>query len=113
MTACSTSPATVVTRRWSDCWKPGSPNATELLHAGDQRANQPIHWAVMTRQLDVLDELLNRGADINARRYDGARPIHLTNGDYHYRGWRDVPEDWPTKPGDVFRHLVNRGATID
>ena len=85
----------------------------ELLHAGDQRANQPIHWAVMTRQLDELDELLNRGADINARRYDGARPIHLTNGDYHYRGWRDVPEDWPTKPGDVFRHLVNRGATID
>ena len=22
---------------------------------------------------------------------DGAQPIHLTNGDYFYRGWRDVP----------------------
>src|SRR5262249_28944891 len=56
----------------------------ELLHAGDARSNQPIHWAVMTRQIDALDELLSRGADINARRQDGARPIHLSNGDYHY-----------------------------
>src|SRR5262249_17321272 len=49
--------------------------APELLHAGDEHGNQPIHWAVMTRQLDVLDELLARGADINAARFDGARPI--------------------------------------
>ena len=40
----------------------------ELLHAGDERSNQPIHWAVMTRQIDVIDELLARGADINAPR---------------------------------------------
>ena len=37
----------------------------ELLHAGDLRSNQPIHWAAMTRQLDLIDELLGRGADIN------------------------------------------------
>lgn len=85
----------------------------ELLHAGDLRSNQPVHWAVMTRQLDVLDELLQRGADINARRSDGARPIHLTNGDYHYRGWRDVPKDWPTTPEEVYRHLLSRGARVD
>ena len=46
----------------------------------------------MTRQIPMIDELLARGADINARRADGARPIQLTNGDYHYRGWRDVPD---------------------
>lgn len=85
----------------------------ELLHAGDLRSNQPVHWAVMTRQLDVLNELLQRGADINARRSDGARPIHLTNGDYHYRGWRDVPKDWPTTPEEVYRHLLSRGARVD
>src|SRR5207249_1196671 len=85
----------------------------ELLHAGDERSNQPIHWAVMTRQLDVIDDLLRRGADINARRLDGARAIHLTNGDYHYRGWRDVPKDVTTTPDDVFRHLVSRGANVD
>jgi ankyrin repeat protein len=85
----------------------------ELLHAGDARGNQPIHWAVMTRQLDVIDELLNRGADINARRTDGARPIQLTNGDYHHRGWRDVPKDHPTTPRAVLDHLRARGAFCD
>ncbi len=85
----------------------------ELLHAGDERSNQPIHWAVMTRQIDIIDELLARGADINARRQDGARPIHLTNGDYHYRGWRDVPKDVATTPGEVLAHLIARGAYAD
>jgi uncharacterized protein len=79
--------------------------APELLHAGDQRGTQPIHWATMTRQLDVIDLLLARGADINARRQDGARPVQLTNGDYHFRGWRDVPEDWATTPAQVLAHL--------
>jgi ankyrin repeat protein len=85
----------------------------DLLNAGDLRSNQPIHWAVMTRQLDFIEDLLGRGADINARRCDGGRPIHLTNGDYHFRGRRDVPKDWPTKPEDVFRHLVSRNAVVD
>jgi ankyrin repeat protein len=85
----------------------------ELLHAGDGRSNQPIHWAVMTRQIEVIDELLARGADINAARSDGARPIQLTNGDYHYRGWRDVPQDWPTSPAQVIAHLRARGAYCD
>jgi ankyrin repeat protein len=39
----------------------------ELVHVPDERTHQPIHWAVMTRQLDVIDELLRRGADIIAR----------------------------------------------
>ncbi len=87
--------------------------APELLHAGDPRGNQPIHWATMTRQLDVLDLLLARGADINARRQDGARPIQLTNGDYRFRGWRDVPRNWHTTPAQVLAHLIARGANVD
>jgi ankyrin repeat protein len=85
----------------------------DLLHAGDGRSNQPIHWAVMTRQIDAIDELLARGADINAARSDGARPIQLTNGDYHFRGWRDVPKDWPVTPAEVLAHLRARGAYCD
>ncbi len=84
-----------------------------LLHAGDRGSSQPIHWATMTRQLGAIDELLARGANINARRMDGARPIHLTNGDYFYRGWRDVPRSWPVSAGQVMDHLKQRGASID
>jgi ankyrin repeat protein len=67
----------------------------------------------MTRQIDMIDELLARGADINARRQDGARPIHLSNGDYHYRGWRDVPKDVTTTPAEVLAHVIARGAYVD
>lgn len=85
----------------------------DLLHAGDRSSNQPIHWATMTRQLPLIDELAARGADLDASRGDGARPIHLVNGDYDYRGWRDVPAHVTTTPGEVYRHLVARGATVD
>ena len=85
----------------------------DLLHAGDTRSNQPIHWAVMTRQVDVIDELLARGADINARREDGAQPIQLTNGDYSFRGWRDVPKDIAPSPAEILNHLLARGAYYD
>jgi ankyrin repeat protein len=87
--------------------------APDLVHAGDARGNRPIHWAAMTRQIDVIDELLARGADIDARRTDGARPIQLANGDYHYRGWRDVPKSHSTKPREVLDHLRSRGAFCD
>lgn len=85
----------------------------EFIHAKDDYTNQPIHWAVMTRQPAIIDELLNRGADINAKRFDGARPLQLTNGDYGFRGWRDVPKDHPVKPNDIYKLLVERGAYID
>jgi ankyrin repeat protein len=85
----------------------------ELVHARDEGTNQPIHWAVMTRPLDLIDELLARGADIDARRADGARPIQLTNGDYGYRGWRDVPKDTIATPREVLAHLRARGASCD
>jgi len=84
-----------------------------LVGKGDQRSNQPIHWATMTRQLDAIDELVRRGAAIDAQRMDGARPIHLTNGDYFYRGWRDVPRNWPVTPAHVMARLKAHGAFID
>ena len=84
-----------------------------LTGKGDKRSRQPIHWATMTRQLDAIDELLQRGADINAQRMDGARPIHVTNGDYFYGGWRDVPRNWPVTAAHVMAHLKARGAFID
>ena len=84
-----------------------------LVRAHDGWGNQPLHWAVMTRQLRVIDALLERGADIEAKRFDGARPLQLVNGDYHFRGWRDVAAETKTTPMDVLRHLRKRGAACD
>lgn len=85
----------------------------ELVHARDERTNQPIHWAVMTRQPEMVDLLLKHGADIDSARYDGARPIQLTNGDYMFRGWRDVAKDHNHSPKDIFKLLIERGAYLD
>ncbi len=67
----------------------------------------------MTRQPEMIDLLLARGADINAQRSDGAQPIQLTNGDYSYRGWRDVPKDTVATPDDIFKQPISRGAYFD
>jgi ankyrin repeat protein len=85
----------------------------ELLHIGDLRSNQPIHWAAMTRQIDLIDELLQRGANIHARRCDGAQPIHLNHGDYHFRGWDRVAKDAAPTPRAIYEHLRARGAPCD
>ena len=86
----------------------------ELLHAADGAGNQPIHWAALTRQIDIADYLLECGADINARRPDGARPIDLTYGDYHYRSWyRDLPPNGLRKHELMVGWLVARGAYCD
>ena len=85
----------------------------ELVHKADARGNQPIHWAVMTRQIELIDYLLARGADINARRPGGIRPVHLTNGDYHYRGWRDLPSTALQRHEALIGYLLARGADYD
>ncbi|HTE25713.1 ankyrin repeat domain-containing protein [Flavitalea sp.] len=84
----------------------------ELVLSGDSSGNQPIHWAVMTRQPDMINDLVARGADLNAKRLDGARPIQLCNGDYSFRGWRDVPENVAT-PREILLHLKSLGAYVD
>jgi ankyrin repeat protein len=88
-------------------------NRPELVQAADERGNQPFHWAVMTRQIELIDYLVGRGADINAARPDGLRPIHLTNGDYHYRGWRDVPSTALQRHEVLIGYLLARGAEYD
>jgi ankyrin repeat protein len=86
----------------------------DLVHAADERGNQPIHWAVLTRQVDLIDDLLTRGADINAMRPDGARPLDLTRGDYHYRSWyRDLPWNAIRKHEVLVGYLLARGAYYD
>lgn len=83
------------------------------IRARDEHSNEAIHWATMTRQPDVIDMLLERGADIEAQRLDGARPLQLFYGDYHFRGWSRIASDWPHTPTDIVNHLLDRGAKCD
>lgn len=85
-----------------------------LVHVADARGNQPIHWAVLTRQLDLIEWLLEHGANINSIRPDGARPLDLTNGDYYYRAWyRDLPVTGMQKPEVLSGYLIAKGADYD
>lgn len=85
-----------------------------LVQAADERGNQPIHWAVLTRQIPLIDFLLERGADINAYRPDGGRPLDLTNGDYYYRNWyRDLPPTALQHHSVLIGYLIARGADYD
>ncbi len=83
------------------------------VEVAGHRGNKPLHWAVMTRQTDLIDFCLDAGADINAVRPDGARPLDLTNGDYYYRGWRDARSDGEPDHWKVMDHLLSRGAFYD
>jgi len=86
----------------------------ELVHAADKQGNRPIHWAVLTRQMELIDWLLARGADILAKRPDGARPLDLTNGDYNYRSWyRDLPPTGLQSHAVLLGWLIARGAYCD
>lgn len=85
----------------------------ELLVAADDGGSQPIHWAALTRNLALLDALLARGADIDARRADGARPAELAFGDYHYRTWYRETGRAMGSHQAVIGWLLARGAEHD
>ena len=83
-----------------------------LLESLDERGNRPMHWAALVRSIEIATMLLERGADVNAQRPDGARPLDLTNGDYWFRGNRDVPKDGPTQE-EMSRFLIDQSARYD
>ena len=85
----------------------------ELLHAGDERSNQPIHWAVMTRQIDAHRRAAGarRGhqrATSGRRAPDPAHQRRLPLSRLARRARGD-----PTTPAEVLAHLIARGAYVD
>ena len=81
-----------------------------FIRAADAFGNGPLHWAVLTRQNDLMDLLVSRGADLEARRADGQTSLLVSlNGDYWYRT-RDLPPEAPKDSWTVTRHLLECGA---
>ncbi|WP_409340704.1 ankyrin repeat domain-containing protein [Paenibacillus sp. MBLB4367] len=86
----------------------------ESAFAGDERGNTPMHWAALTRQPWLVDELLRRGADIHARRADGATPLQLAvHGDYWFRANRDLRKQAMRNLWFFAGYLAARGAEYD
>ena len=86
----------------------------ELLFIADARGNLPVHWAALTRQMNLFDLFSEKGADINAIRPDGARPLDLTFGDYYYRSWyRDLPATGLQQHALLAGYLIAKGAIYD
>ena len=49
----------------------------ELVNAGDERGNRPLHVAVEEYNLEMTSLLLDQGADPDPVRWDGCKPLHL------------------------------------
>jgi ankyrin repeat protein len=63
----------------------------KLIHAADALGNTTLHWAVVTRQLDLLKRFVAAGTSIDARRADGLTAAMLAASgasDYWYRNTR-------------------------
>ena len=82
----------------------------DFIRAADALGNGPLHWAALTRQNDLVDFFVARGADLEARRADGQTPLLVSlNGDYWFRT-RDLPAEAPQDPWVITRHLLACGA---
>ena len=84
-----------------------------LVAVADQRGHTPLHWACLTRNLAMIDLLLEQGAAIDVRRPDGARPIEVAYGDYHYRTWYRDRNGALAAWQAVVGYLLARGAEYD
>jgi ankyrin repeat protein len=62
-----------------------------LAKASDALGNNPLHWSVITRQIQLIEQFVDLGTPVDAERADGQTPVLLAvNGatDYWYRATR-------------------------
>ena len=85
----------------------------ELATAADELGNTGIHWAVITRQVELIDQFLSLGADLDARRADGQTPLLVSiNGDYWYRA-SYLPQEVIQNTWMITGFLLGKGAHYD
>lgn len=86
----------------------------EAIYSSDERGNTPLHWAVLTRQMELIDFLIEKGADLEAKRADGCKVVHLAlEGDYFYRSNRNLPEESINNQWFILGYLISKGAQYD
>ena len=83
----------------------------KCVTSGDEHGNRAIHWAVLSRQISMIQLLLDSGADINAKRADHQSPLHISIfGDYWF-GKKNQRADTSAKA--VTQFLLKNGANYE
>lgn len=86
----------------------------DAIYSTDERGNTALHWAVLTRQVELIDFLIEKGVDMEAKRADGCKVVHLAlEGDYFYRSKRDLPKGAIQNPWFLLGYLISKGAHYD
>jgi len=87
--------------------------APELIGKADALGNNPLHLAAIRRNVDLIECFFALGADLEACRADGRRPIHVAiDGDYWSRPG-DLPKKAIQDPWVVVNYLLDLGAELD
>jgi ankyrin repeat protein len=76
------------------------------VSAQDKDGQTPLHLASQAGQLDVVDMLIARGADVSAQDKDGQTSLHLV-----FLGNWDPYLDTSGQP-EVARVLIERGTDV-
>ena len=85
-----------------------------LARASDALGNNPLHWSVITRQLDLIDRFIKLGTPIDAHRADGQTPVLLAANDamdYWYRDARGRSHPSLRNTSVMVGNLLARGAS--
>jgi ankyrin repeat protein len=85
----------------------------DLARASDALGNNPLHWSVITRQLNLIGRFVESGTPIDAQRADGQTPVLLAvNGatDYWYRATRDKSHPSLRNTSVIVGSLLAHGA---
>ena len=86
----------------------------ELARASDMEGNSSVHWAMLTRQPELVSMLSELGADLDRTRSDGQTPAQvLINGDYDYRTRRELDGLKYPDEATALRALLDAGASYD
>jgi len=86
-------------------------NNVEAVYLSDERGNTPLHWAILTRQLKLVDFFIEKGADLEAKRADGCTVVQLAlEGDYFYRPYRDLPVESIQNQWFILGYLISKGC---
>ena len=80
----------------------------QLVNFKDEESRTPLHWASRGVHMDVLEYLVENGADVNARDADKVTPLHSLS----YRGNAKAMEILIKKGADVDMKEVNGMSSL-